>query len=121
MENLRIKYKRVVLTIPTGQNVSAEKDILLPQGVATAIATLNPNKANEPNEFVDLQITENGSQVIEPMDYRYSERTTHGRHLDSWKQVNFQCGRTVQAKITSTGNLTADLKIQLVIAIILPN
>ncbi len=112
---MNIKYRKAELTLVAGQT-SVDKPLSLPQGECRAMTVFNPKAG--PDEIVELHVLDNGADLIEPMDYRLSEKTTHGRFLDSWRQMSFDCGRDTIIRITTAVALAADVKVQVVFAII---
>lgn len=109
------RHKKLNLTIAPGGQLD-EKRINLPSGTCVGMAVIKTGA--DPDEFVDLSILDNGSELVEGSDYRFYEKTNGGRWIDSLRPMSFDCNRDVTARLSGNNPIPAGLKIQIIFFII---
>lgn len=107
-----IRYTAVEVTLTAG-NPSAQAEIFVPEGEVTHISLVKEGNATD---IVNLEILENNSRLLSPIDIRFSERTATGNFLDGMRPVsNIQGGRKLQARLSAVKpSRTSDLTVQVV-------
>lgn len=65
-----------------------------------------------------MSILQNNNEVLKPADVRFSEKTNGGTFKDSLRPVDFQGGRTFEAKVVSTSvSTTQEVSVQVLFMI----
>lgn len=107
-----IKYTPVEITLDK-DNPSAEVKVDIPEGTVTHIGLVKEGTATE---IVNLEVLQNNSRLLEPIDIRFSERTTTGSFLDGWRPVSgINGGRVLQVRLSAlNATRTDDLTVQVV-------
>jgi hypothetical protein len=107
-----IQYTTVEVTLSAGSS-TAQAEIDVPEGAVTHIGLVKEGNATE---IVNLEILQNNSRVLSPIDIRFSERTTTGSFLDGLRPVsNINGGRKLQVRLSAVKpTRAADLNVQVV-------
>ena len=113
--NNNIQYKTVELTLDK-LNSTAEERIDLPDGVVTHIGLVKEGNATD---IVNMEVLQNNSRLLHPMDIRFSERTTTGNFLDGLRPVSgINGGQVLQVRLSALKpTRTDDLTVQVLFAI----
>lgn len=107
-----IQYTPIELTLDKN-NPTAEARIDIPEGNVTHIGLVKEGTATD---IVNLEVLQNNSRLLHPIDIRFSERTTTGSFLDGWRPVSgINGGRTLQVRLSAlNATRTDDLTVQVV-------
>mgnify|MGYP003638073057 CR=1 FL=1 len=109
------RHKKVNLTIAAAGQLD-EKKVNLPAGTCVGMAVIKTGAA--PDEFVDLSILDNGSELVEGSDYRFYEKTNGGRWIDSLRPMSFDCNRDITVRLAADNAIAGGLKLQVIFFII---
>ena len=107
-----IQYTAVELTLDKN-NPTAEVKADIPEGVVTHIGLVKEGTATD---IVNLEVLQNNSRLLSPIDIRFSEKTTTGNFLDGLRPVSgISGGRTLQVRLSALkATRTDDLTVQVV-------
>lgn len=108
-------HKKVNVTIPIGQTVG-EGRIKLPEGQNLGMGVISTG--NDPAQFVDLAVLDNGSEIVEGSDYRFYIKTNGGKWIDSLRPITFNCNRTVDVRLSTSVALGTALNVQVIFVIV---
>lgn len=112
---MRYEHKKLNLSIAAAGQL-AEKKISLPSGTCVGMAVINTGA--DPDEFVDLTVLDNGSEVVEGSDYRFFKKTNGGRWIDSLRPMSFDCNRSVTVRLSADNVLAAKFNAQIIFVIV---
>jgi hypothetical protein len=99
MENTSYEYVTANLILAVNSSIDSE-NIMIPSGKVIAIAAIIAG--NPGARILNLSILQNNQEIVRPADVRFSEKTNGGTFKDSLRPVDFQGGRTFEAKIVAT-------------------
>lgn len=107
-----IQYTAVELTLDKN-NPTAEVKADIPEGVVTHIGCVKEGNATE---IVNLEVLQNNSSLLSPIDIRFSEKTANGNFLDGLRPVSgISGGRPLQVRLAALNATRAtDLTVQVV-------
>ena len=108
-------HKKINITVPLGQTLG-EGRIRLPEGQCLGMGVISTG--NDPAQFVDLSVLDNGSEIVEGSDYRFYVKTNGGKWIDSLRPITFNCNRTVDVRLAATTALAAALNVQVIFVIV---
>jgi hypothetical protein len=108
-------HKKLNLTIAAGSAL-IENRLRLPAGKCVGMAAIKTGAA--PDEFVDLTVLDQGSELVEGSDYRFYEKTSAGGWIDSLRPMRFDCNRDVTVRLSSNNVLAAEFKVQVIFLIV---
>ena len=112
----KVNWKTLKVTLPVGQT-NVDKNIYLEKGerIVSALAA-----SQEPGQLVSLGLYEGNNEASAPMSIDFWKRSNAGHYLDGFKPLEFNGGREITARITTTRALAtaADLEIEIVFGII---
>jgi hypothetical protein len=113
--NRNIQTKAVEVFLDKG-NAANTETIDLPDGEITHIGLV---KDGTTTEIINLEVLQNNSRLLDPIDIRFSERTGAGTFLESLRPVSgITGGRTLQVRLSALNSTrTDDLTVQVVFVI----
>jgi hypothetical protein len=112
---MKYLHKKLNLTVANGAAL-AENRLRLPAGTCVGMAVINTG--NDPDEFVDLSVLDQGSELVEGSDYRFYKKTNGGKWVDSLRPMRFDCNRDVTVRLSSAANLAAEFNLQVIFLIV---
>lgn len=92
------EYVTANVTLETGI-VTGNDRVLIPEGKVVAIGAVVAG--NTEDRIINLSILDNNNEVVRPCDVRFSEKTNGGTFKDSLRPVDFNGGRTFEARIVA--------------------
>ena len=115
MEEIKYDYVTADVTIPVNTTSGIEK-VFVPDGNVVAIGVVVAG--NTESRIINMSILQNNNEVLKPADVRFSEKTNGGTFKDSLRPVDFQGGRTLEAKVVSTSvSTTQEVSVQVLFMI----
>ena len=115
MEEIKYEYVTVDVAIPANTTSGIER-VFVPDGNVVAIGVVVAG--NTESRIINLSILQNNNEVLKPADVRFSEKTNGGTFKDSLRPVDFQGGRTFEAKVVSTSvSTTQEVSVQVLFMI----
>jgi|GEM_PF-7110009 len=114
MARIRYEQKTVNLAIDNGQSLDQGK-VKLPAGKCIGMAAVMAG--TKPTVFVNLGISENGVEIVQPSDWQFFEKTNGGTWLASLRNMSFDCDRDVTVDLSAAAALAADFKLQVIFII----
>ena len=111
----KIQYRTVEIFLDKAF-ATKEELIDLPEGQITHIGLVKEGTATD---IVNLEVLQNNSRLLDPVDIRFSERTTAGSFLESLRPVSgISGGRTLQVRLAAlNASRATDLTVQVLFAI----
>jgi len=108
----KIEYTPVEVTLPSASS-TVENYIDVPEGEITHIALVKEGTATD---IVNLEVLQNNSRLLSPIDIRFSEKTASGNFLDGMRPIGgIQGGRRLQVRLSAVKSTrAADLTVQVV-------
>lgn len=111
---MKFLHKKLNVTIPNGGTINDNR-IKVPKGTCVGMAVINTGA--DPDQFIDLTVLDNGSEVVEGSDYRFYKKTNGGKWLDSLRPMRFDCNRDLTVRLSSDTAVAADFKVQVIFLI----
>lgn len=94
----------------------ANAPIDIPDGKVVAIGAAI--SGNPEDRIIDLGIFKNNNAVVQPADYRFSQKTNGGTFVESMRPVNFEGGFSMQARLSAYAvSATEDITVQVLFMI----
>ncbi|SDZ91012.1 hypothetical protein SAMN05443667_101255 [Flavobacterium gillisiae] len=106
MEDKRYEYVTANILLAVNESVDSEK-VIVPDGNVVAIGAIVAG--NPEARILNLSILQNNQEIVRPADVRFSEKTNGGTFKDSLRPVDFQGGRTFEAKIVATATSATEV------------
>jgi hypothetical protein len=95
------KYEYVTSDVQVLKNISSnEEDIVIPDGRVVAMGVVL--KGNAEDRIVNASVLDRNNEIIRPADVTFFQKTTGGNFLDGFMPVDFDGGRTYQARLSPT-------------------
>ncbi len=112
----QIKYITANVTLDKGQPTAEVNTEDLPDGIVTHIGLV---KDSNTTDIVNLEILQNNSRVLHPIDIRFSEPKSTGNFLDGLRPVSgMRGGRKYQVRLSALkATRTDDLTVQVLFVI----
>jgi hypothetical protein len=110
-------YEYVTANIVLGVNESQDSDkVTIPAGRVIAIGAIVAG--NTGSRIINLSILQNNQEIIRPADVRFTQKTSGGTFKNSLRPVDFEGGRTFEAKVVATAaSATEEVAIQVLFMI----
>jgi hypothetical protein len=97
-EQKQYEYVTANVTLAT-DTVTGNDKVLIPEGKVVAIGAVVAG--NTEDRIINLSILDNNNEVVRPCDVRFSEKTNGGTFKDSMRPVDFNGGRTFEARLVA--------------------
>lgn len=97
-EQKQYEYVTANVTLAT-DTVTGNDKVLIPEGKVVAIGAVVAG--NTEDRIINLSILDNNNEVVRPCDVRFSQKTNGGTFKDSMRPVDFNGGRTFEARIVA--------------------
>lgn len=110
-----VTYETINVTLSAGTFI-AQENIKLPAGKVIRMATVVGGDLE--NKIVNHSVTQNNNDIIKPSDLRFSAKTNGGDFVNSLRPVDFEGGRTFEAKLNTAVALAADITVQFLFLIV---
>lgn len=110
MNSIQYTSKEITLS---RLETSVTKTIEIPEGDVTHIGLVKEGTATD---IVNLEVLQNFSRLLDPLDIRFSEKSNGANFLESLRPVSgIRGGRTLQVRLTAISTpRVADLTVQVV-------
>ncbi len=120
METPRYEFLTVNVSLIKNTTVGQQRNFSIPSGKVVAMGCVVAGDTE--NRIIDLSILNNGTEVVRPADYRFSEKTNGGDFISSLRPVDFDGGREYEVQFAANqASVGVDLNFQVLLVVQKPN
>jgi len=113
MNNIKTRHQSKSFTIPVSGELTLAINLWPGKVVAAAIEIVG----DYPDQLVNASVRDNGNRIEDPTSIQNWEQRSGGNYLQSLKPLSIEGGQQIKFDFTSSGNLAAELKGQVILVI----
>jgi hypothetical protein len=106
----KTEYITTTITLDPTETLDSQT-VQIPSGNIVAMAAIVAG--NPEARILNLSVLQNGFEVVQPADVRFSERTSGGTYRGSMRPINLPGGRQYEVRlVATTASLTEKVAVQ---------